>query len=121
MSRTHCGFAALLALLAATSAASACKCAVVPRAQAIGDAAVVFEGRILQIATHGTAQVTTMSVVRPIKGGSSGQTVKVKSRTQSAACGWDFREGSQTLTVGGESAGRGVLSVRRCTMYNLNP
>ena len=113
--------AAIFVLLAATGAASACKCAVVPRLQAIGSAPVVFEGRIVTIETQGTAQVTTLTVVRPVKGGvSSGQTVKVKSRTQSAACGWDFRQSAKTLLVGGEGAG-GVVSVRRCTMYSLNP
>ena len=111
----------LFALLAATGAASACKCAVVPRAQAIGSAPVVFEGRIVNVQTQGAAQVTTLTVLRPLKGVSNGQTVKVTSRTQSAACGYDFRKAEKTLMVGGARAGAGVVSVHRCTMVNLNP
>jgi len=111
----------LFALLAATGAASACKCAVVPRAQAIGSAPVVFEGRIVNVQTQGAAQVTTLTVLRPLKGAAKGQTVKVTSRTQSAACGYDFRKAEKTLMVGGARAGAGVVSVRRCTMVNLNP
>ena len=92
MTRTHCIWVALIVLLAATNSASACKCAVVPRAQAIGSAPVVFEGRILNIETDGTAQVTTLTVLRSLKGVSNGQAVKVKSRTPSGACGYDFRQ-----------------------------
>ena len=113
--------AGCIAVLLSTSAASACKCAVISRDQAIASVPVVFEGRIVKIETQGSAQVTAMAVVRSIKGASGGQTIKVKSGTVSAACGYDFREAEKTLLVGGHSAGRGTVSVRRCTMFNLNP
>ena len=121
MTRTHCIWAALIVLLAAPNSASACKCAVVPRAQVIGTTPVVFEGRIVNMRTSGKAQVTTVRVLRAIKGVSSGATIKVRSGTQAAACGYDFRDAGKALTVGGELSGRGTLSVRRCTMVNLNP
>ena len=111
----------VIAILASLGPAFACKCAVTSREQAISTAPVVFEGRVVSTRTNGSAQVTTVSVVRAIKGVSNGETVKVRSLTQSAACGYDFRDAGKTLTVGGEPAGRGMLSVRRCTMYNLNP
>ena len=110
----------LIAVLAVSDAAFACKCAVVPRDQVIAATPVVFEGRILKIDTRGTAQTTTVNVVRPIKGISAGVTIKVRSRTESAACGYDFREAAKTLLFGSDSTGRASLSVRRCTMYNLN-
>ena len=113
--------AGCIAVLSSASAASACKCAVVARDQAMTSVPVVFEGRIVKIETQGRAQVTTMTVLRPIKGASRGETVRVKSGTVSAACGYDFRKAEKTLLVGGQSAGRGTLSVRRCTMFNLNP
>ena len=113
--------ATLIALLAIPDAALACKCAVVPREQVIGTTPVVFEGRVVSIQTSGRAQVTTVRVMRPIKGVATGATIKVRSGTQSAACGYDFRDATKTLTVGGDSAGPGRLSVRRCTMFNLNP
>jgi hypothetical protein len=109
----------LAALVAATSAASACKCGVSSRESTIESTPVVFEGRITGIQTRGTAQVTTFSVVRTIKG-QVGATVRVTSSTVSSACGYDFREAAKTLTVGGSGSGRSI-SVRRCTMFNLNP
>jgi hypothetical protein len=113
--------AGCIAVLLSASAASACKCAVVSRDQTIASVPLVFEGRIVNIETQGSAQVATMAVVRSIKGTPGGQTIKVRSGTVSAACGYDFRKAEKTLLVGGHSAGRGTLSVRRCTMFNLNP
>ena len=69
---------------------------------------------------RGKAQLTTVTATNPIKGVSKGVTLKVTSGTQSAACGYDFREAPKTLTIGGEKVGRNMISVRRCTMYNLN-
>lgn len=107
-------------LLLATEPTFACKCAVVPRDQTISTTPLVFEGRVAGIATTGTSQITMVVVTKPIKGVSADVILKVKSKTQSAACGYDFREADKTLTIGGKSAGRGVISVHRCTMYNLN-
>ena len=112
---------AAVVVLGAAGPAAACKCGVTSRDQAIASNPVVFEGRIVNIQTTGKTQTTTMSIVRPIKGVSGGETLKVRSHTQSAACGYDFRKARSTLLVGGQGAGRGVVSVRRCTMYNLNP
>ena len=121
MTRLRSASGGLIALIAVSDAAFACKCAVVPRDQVIGATPVVFEGRVVNIRTSGKAQVTTVRVVRRIKGVSAGASIEVRSGTQSAACGYDFRDAAKTLTVGGEHAGHGVLSVRRCTMFNLNP
>ncbi len=107
-------------MLLATDPALACKCALVARDLTIEATPLVFEGRILDIRTQGTAQLTTVIVTKPIKGVSQGVTLKVKSRTESAACGYDFREADGVLTVGGEKAARNVIGVRRCTMYDLN-
>jgi hypothetical protein len=123
---TCCTKAAISALLAAvamviaTEVALACKCAVTSREAATASAEVVFEGRVTNIKTSGRSQVTTLSVVRAIKGATQGETITVSSRTSSATCGWDFRESASTLLVGGERAGKARLNVRRCTMYNLN-
>jgi hypothetical protein len=112
--------AALPILLAATGIASACKCASSSREEGIAANPVVFEGRVLRVKTNGTSQATTMKVVRAIKGVANGGTVTVRSGTQSASCGYDFRTVSGTITVGGERAEGGAISVRRCAMVNLN-
>jgi hypothetical protein len=113
--------AGCIVVLASTHVASACKCAVVSRDRTIASVPVAFEGRIMKIQTEGSAQVTTMTVVRPIKGVRGGATIKVRSRAVSAACGYDFRNAAKKLLVGGQNAGSGSLSVGRCTMFNLNP
>ena len=107
-------------VLAAAEPALACKCAVVARDQVIASTPIVFEGRIASIGTRGKAQVTTLVVTRAIKGVPEGASVRVNSRTESAACGYDFREAPKTLMVGRTRSG-GTLSVRRCAMVNLNP
>jgi hypothetical protein len=113
-----------LAMFVGAEPALACKCALVPRERAIRSAQLVFQGRILKIETtpeSGPAdQVTTMTVIRNIKGMTRGETVKIRSHTQSASCGYDFRDAQKTLLVGGSRLAGGMLSVSRCTMYNLN-
>lgn len=115
------GWAVAMFAVLAASPALACKCAVVARDLTVALTPLVFEGRVLAIRTQGTAQVTTVLVTNPIKGVSKGVTLTVKSHTQSASCGYDFREAEKTLTIGGEATGRNTLSVRRCAMFNLNP
>lgn len=107
-------------LLASVSPALACKCALVPRDRTIISTPLVFQGRVLKVETQDDTQITTLMVVRNVKGMSKGETVKVKSSTKSASCGYDFREGKQTLLVGSFRDDDGDMIVRRCTMYNLN-
>jgi hypothetical protein len=108
------------AALASASAAHACKCALVPRDRAIISTPLVFEGRVTNVETNDGTQITTLTVVRNVKGMAKGATVRVQSRTASALCGYDFREGRQTLLVGAFKDNDGTMIVRRCAMYNLN-
>ena len=48
MMRLRSAIGGLIAVLAVSDAAFACKCAVVPRAQVIGTTPVVFEGRVVK-------------------------------------------------------------------------
>jgi hypothetical protein len=111
---------ATAAAIASASPALACKCALVPRDRAIISTPLVFQGRVVNVDTQDGTQVTTLMVVKNVKGMSKGETVKVRSQTSSAACGYDFREGKQTLLVGTFKDDDGVMIVRRCAMYNLN-
>lgn len=109
---------AAVALVCIAGPALACKCALTSRDEAIASSSYVFEGRVANIETDGTTQVTTMTVAKMIKGPLRG-VIKVKSNTESASCGYDFREADKLLTVGAERSDDG-FTVRRCTMYNLN-
>ena len=115
---------AAFALVCAAGPALACKCALVPRDRTIIATPLVFQGRVVKIETTpetGPAdQITTMMVIKNLKGMAKGETVKVKSRTASAACGFDFRDARPTMLVGAFRDEQGTLGVRRCTMYNLN-
>ena len=114
---------AALALLTAEPAL-ACKCALAPRDRVIISTPLVFEGRVLKIETTresgDAAQVTTLMVLKNVKGMSVGETVMVTTSTDSASCGYDFREAKPMLLVGAYRDEQGRMSVRRCTMYNLN-
>jgi hypothetical protein len=120
----------------AASPAFACKGALVARDQVIAATAVVFDGEVLRVELDATGEreVVTLRVHGAIKGLSARaayrldtairrrpeKTVTVISRVSDAACGWDFREGPQRLTVGAERDRFGALVATRCTMYNLN-
>ena len=108
----------------AVGPALACKCALVPRDRTIISTPLVFEGRVLKIETTretgDAAQVTTLMVVKSVKGMSDGETVMVTTHTDSASCGFDFRSTKPMLLVGAYRDQQGRLSVRNCTMYNLN-
>jgi hypothetical protein len=115
---------ATIATVCAGAPAFACKCALVPRARTIVATPLVFEGRVLKIdaareAKH-AIQVTTLKVLKSIKGRSPGNTVMVYTHTDSASCGFDFHKAKPTLLVGAYRDEKRRLSVRRCTMYNLN-
>jgi hypothetical protein len=110
---------AALVFIAMAQAAQACSCARLSRDEVIASYAIVFEGRVVNIQTNGTQQTTTLSVVRAIKGVANGATIAVHSGTMSASCGYDFRNAPATMTVGG-TADNGTITVRLCTMYNLN-
>jgi hypothetical protein len=117
-------------------AALACKCALVSRDEAIAAASVVFDGEVLRVERDGEDkhEVITLRVRRAIKGLSPRaayrldaalrrrpeKTVTVITPVSSAACGWDFRQGPQRLTVGAERDKFGTLVATRCTMMNLN-
>jgi hypothetical protein len=118
--RSMLGAATAAMVLASASPAAACKCALVPRDRAIISTPLVFQGRVIKVEMEGGTQVTTLMVVRNVKGMSKGETVQVRSPASSAACGYDFRDGRQTLLVGAFKDDAGVMIVRRCAMYNLN-
>jgi hypothetical protein len=122
--------------LVVAPAALACKCALVSRDEAIAAAAVVFDGEVLRVERDGEDKndVVTLRVTRAIKGVSPRvayrldaalrrrpeKSVTVITRASAAACGWDFRQGPQRLTVGAERDKLGTLVATRCTMMNLN-
>jgi len=128
MTRARAIAALVAGLLGAAEPALACKCALVPRDRAIAAVPLVFHGRIVRIETAPETtpksgpgdQVTTMTVVRNVKGMARARTVKVRSHTQSASCGYDFRDVEGTVLVGASRSDDGMLTVRRCVMYNLN-
>lgn len=106
----------------AVEPAFACKCAEPSRERAIKYAHSAFKGRVTNIETNGTSQVTTMVVTNAIKNASNGATMKVYSTTVSAACGYDFRRSSsKVLTVVGQRTGGKLRLASRCSMIGLDP
>lgn len=110
-------------LLLPTQAALACKCMAMSRGAVYASAAVAFAGEVVNITTTPSGrQRTRMRVVRPIKGiGRHHGELIVETVTDSAACGWDFRDGPRRVTIAAQRAAQGHLTASRCALYNLNP
>jgi hypothetical protein len=106
-------------LSALAQPASACSCRKLSVEGAIEATPIVFEGEVLAVRMTGNEQVTTIKVLRPIKGEVTGE-VEVRTHTVSAACGYDFRGKRLRLTVGASRRDDGGLGTNLCTMYMLN-
>lgn len=96
-----------------TPAAHACKCAEPEAAAAAAaSATAVFEGQVSQIsAPQGDAVVVELKVARAWKGVTTEQ-VSVRTRAESAACGYPFQVGTSYL-VYAQAEGTG-LQVHHC-------
>lgn len=106
-------------LLMAAPHARACKCAEPPAAPvAASNAAAVFEGRVTAIQPVGSDDlVVSLEVVRAWKGAKSLEHVQVRTRKDSAACGFPF-EKDESYLVYADSVPKEndlpELSVLRC-------
>jgi hypothetical protein len=91
-------FAAAFVLMAAPRA-RACKCAEPPPAiEAASNAAAVFEGRVTEVQPVGSADfVVSLEVVRAWKGAKSLEHVQVRTRNDTAACGFPFEKDESYL------------------------
>lgn len=86
-------------LLLAAPRARACKCAEPPPAPlAASNAAAVFEGRVTEILPIGSDDlVVSLAVVRAWKGVKSLEHVQVRTRKESASCGFPFEKDESYL------------------------
>jgi hypothetical protein len=86
-------------VLTAAPRARACKCAEPPPAtEAASSAAAVFEGRVTEIQPVGSDDlVVTLDVVRAWKGAKSLEHVQVRTRKESASCGFPFEKDESYL------------------------
>ncbi len=101
--------------------AAACSCRQGTVESAIAATAIVFDGEIVDIRTADGSmqQVTTVKVLRPIKGDVGG-TIEIATHTMSASCGYDFRGQERQLIVGAYPGKSGGLATDLCTMFLLN-
>jgi hypothetical protein len=108
----------LLGTLAWTPLAHACKCAAPDApAAALQSAQAVFEGEVVAIDEHDSDLLVSLRVPRAWKGIDSAEQVRVRTRRESAACGYPFSLG-ETYLIYAEPAqpaqGDVALSVARC-------
>ncbi len=110
-----------LVLSAFAEPASACSCRKLSVESAIEATPIVFEGEVVAVRMtgNGNEQITTVKVLRPIKGDVTGE-VEIRTHTMSAACGYDFRGKRPVLTIGASRRDDGGLGTNLCTMYMLN-
>jgi hypothetical protein len=119
-------FIALLTTLCALSwspVVFACKCAEPePPKAALAKAQAVFQGEVASIDDSGDALVVTLRVPRAWKGIDSAEVAKVRTRKESAACGYPFALGENYLVYAAalEPAESGVsLQVAHCSRTRL--
>ena len=86
-------------LLSGAARARACKCAEPPPAsEAANNAAAVFEGRVTEIKPVGSDDlVVALALVRTWKGAKNLEHVLVRTRKESAACGFPFAQDESYL------------------------
>jgi TRAP-type mannitol/chloroaromatic compound transport system substrate-binding protein len=113
---------AAAALTALAAPASACSCRKLTTEEAIAATPIVFEGEVLsvQMTGNGNEQVTTIHVIRAIKGDVTGA-VELRTHVISAACGYDFRGKGPRLTIGASRQPDGMLGTNLCTMSMIGP
>ena len=113
------GYAAIVGMMAGLTAtpALACSCARMTREQAIASVTAVFEGRVMRVRREGGFVYADVEMSRVIKG-SVPRVVEVRTRDNSAACGYPFKA-SERLTVGVEFAQQ-QFSTNLCVMGPLN-
>jgi hypothetical protein len=110
------------ALLLAPSRSFACKCAPPPAVpEALQQASAVFEGNVTQVAPAEEVLEVTLRVTRAWKGIST-ETVRVRTRKDTAACGVAFETGRSYVVYANQSAAADSaipLEVLRCGRTRL--
>jgi hypothetical protein len=115
-------FASFLAvLLASPSTSHACKCAPPPEvAEALAQSSAVFEGQVTQLNTTETELEVSLRVTRAWKGVDT-ETVRVRTRKDSAACGVEFSVDQVWLVYANQTTEDAAiaLQVLRCGRSRL--
>ena len=112
-----------LLMLSWSEVAHACKCAEPPPpSDALASAQAVFQGEVSAIQESGNDVVVTLRVPKAWKGIDSAEETRVRTRKDSAACGFPFVQGEHYLVYAQalEPAQDGVaLQVLRCGRTRL--
>ncbi len=83
----------------------------------MGEASVVFEGRVLRVRREGAMSYADIEMSRVLKG-SVPRVVEVGTQSSSAACGYAFKTG-QRVTVAAKFSQQ-MFSTTSCMMAPLN-
>jgi len=111
----------LAVLLAAPSTSHACKCAPPAEvAEALAQSSAVFEGQVTQVNTTETELEVSLKVTRAWKGVTT-ETVRVRTRKDSAACGVEFAVDQVWLVYANQTTEDAAiaLQVLRCGRSRL--
>jgi hypothetical protein len=114
--------AALLALAGVPSTSFACKCAPQPEAgEALGQSTAVFEGQVTQLNTTADELEVSLRVTRAWKGVDT-ETIRLRTRKDTAACGVEFAMGQVWLVYANQTTEQDsaiALQVLRCGRSRL--
>jgi hypothetical protein len=116
---------ALAIALLCTSAGPilACSCVPLTAKEAAARTPVLFEGEVIsrrrQDNDFGPGELTTLRVVRPLKGVTA-PTIEIQTNVDSAACGVTFEGDLKGVVIGAYPGENGALTTTWCTMKSLN-
>jgi MYXO-CTERM domain-containing protein len=112
----------LVVLLGAPSASFACKCAPPPEAaEALAQSTAVFEAQVTQLNTTSDELEVSLRVTRAWKGVDT-ETIRVRTRKDTAACGVEFAMGQVWLVYANQTTEQDsaiALQVLRCGRSRL--
>jgi len=113
-------FYLVVAVFWQSSAALACSCVVIPRAEVYKGSDVVVVGRVLDVKTIGEMRRARVEVSKTIKGSKpTNGIMEFVTPTDSAQCGYRFKVRNRQITIAANNQESGTPFVNNCAMYSL--
>ena len=110
----------VIAMFWQASAAMACSCVVIPRAEVYQGSDVVVVGKVVDVKVVGKLRHARVEVSKTIKGAKpSSGIIEFVTPSDSAQCGYRFKVRKKQLTIAANSQENGTPFVNNCAMYSL--
>ena len=113
-------FYIVVAMFWQSSAAFACSCVVIPRAEVYQGSDVVVVGRVVDVRVIGKLRHARVEVSKTIKGSKpSSGIIEFVTKSNTGQCGYRFKVRDKQLTIAASNKADGTPFVNNCMMYSL--